>query len=138
MRAKALLVSSAVIALIVGLVFIALRNTAMGIAGAMGAGLIAQILGANFIGFAVLNFFSRNLPDGDGLRAVLLANFTSNVLGLLITLGYWLTSGLNIYGWIVAAIYLILTLAFGYTLVARPREIMASAATNVPCPQEPC
>ena len=132
------MVISAIIALIIGLLFIALRNVAMGISGAMGVGLIAQILGANFIGFAVLNFFSRNLADGDGLRAVLLANFTSDVLGLIITIAYWLTSGLTAYGYIVAAIYLIYSIAFGYYLIAQPRKLMEPAAATIPCPQEPC
>ncbi len=133
MKPKIYLVVTAVIALIIGVIFIAMRNFALGLTGAMGAGLIAQILGANFIGFAVLNFFARNL-EGEGMRVVLLANFISNALGFILMAVFAITSGLNLYGWIAAAIYLVLTLIFGTYLFAQPRPSMAT----VPCPEPPC
>ena len=122
MKLKNFLVVTAALAAIFGIVFILLRDYAMGIAGAMGSGLISQVLGANFIGFAVLNFFARNLKDEQGLKVIVLANFTSNVLGFLLTLAFGLTSGLTLYGWIAAAIYLLLVLGFGYYLLFQTRQ----------------
>ena len=133
MKPKAFLVVTAVIAAVAGIIFILMRDYVMGIANAMGNGLIVQILGANFIGFATLNFFGRNL-EGEGIRVILLANLISNVLGLLLTLSMALTNGLNVYGWIVAAIYLVYTLMFGIYLFYRPRPSMMT----VPCPEPPC
>jgi preprotein translocase subunit SecG len=133
MKPKVFLVITSIIAFALGVIFILGRNFAMGISNAMGSGLIAQILGANFIGFATLNLFGRNL-EGEGLRVILLANFISNILGLLLTVATGLTSGLNVIGWIVAAVYLVYTLLFGFYLFYRPRLTME----QVPCPAEPC
>ncbi len=133
MKPKVYLVVTAVIALIIGIIFIAMRNFALGITGAMGAGLIAQILGANFIGFAVLNFFARNL-EGEGMRVVLLANFISNVLAFILMVVFGITTGLNTLGWIATLVYLVLTLVFGVYLFGQPRPAMAT----MPCPEPPC
>ena len=133
MRPKVFLVVTAILSFILGILFILMRDFAMGIAGAMGAGLIAQIMGANFIGWATLNLFGRNL-EGEGLIVVLLANFISSVLGFLLFVAYWLFSGLNIYGYIAGAFYLVVALGFGIYLFYQPRPAMA----NEPCAAEPC
>jgi hypothetical protein len=134
MKPRYFLIVTGVLAVIVGILFIVLQGNVMPVVGVMGAGLIVQILGANFLGFGVLNIFTRNLEDHEGLQAVLLANFTSDLFGFLLASLYGIRSGLSTLGWIATAIYLILTLGFGFFLVYEPRRAMVKK----PCPAEPC
>lgn len=134
MKPKVFLIVTALIAAIFGVFFIGFSGLAMGMVGIMGNRLIAQILGANLIGFAVLNFFARNLEKGPGLRVILLANLVSDALGLLFFVYNGLTAGLAMLGWIEAAFYLLFALGFGFYFLYEPRKSTA----KVPCPAEPC
>lgn len=134
MKPKYFLVVTAVIAAIFGVIFIVFSGIAMGLVGIMGNRLIAQILGANVIGFAVLNFLARNLEKGQGLRIILSANLVSDALGFLFFIFAGVTGGLSMLGWIEAAFYLLFSLGFGFYLLYEPRPSLA----KVPCPAEPC
>lgn len=125
MKLNTLLLVSAVLALICGLAFILFPGILMSFVGTMGGVIITQVLGANFIGFAVLNFFARNIQDGEALRVVVLANLVSEALGLVLGLYAQLTTGGSWFGWLSIIVYLLLALGFGYFLLMGPRATLA-------------
>ncbi len=125
MKLNTFLLITAVLALLFGIVAILEPGILMSFTGSMGGVTITQVLGANFIGFAVLNFFARNLQDGDALRTVALANLVSDALGLVLGLYAQLTSGGMWFGWFSTIVYLLLVLGFGYYLFMGPRAAFA-------------
>jgi hypothetical protein len=127
MKLNYLLIGSAVLAAIFGVVFIVAPATVMSIVGGMGNPIFAQVLGANFIGFAVLNYLARNATAGEAMRAILIANLISNALGLVLVLNAQLSSGGSWFGWLSIGIDLLLMLSFGYFLVMGPRGSLANA-----------
>lgn len=125
MKLNTFLLITAVLALLFGIVAILEPGILMSFTGSMGGVIMTQVLGANFIGFAVLNFFARNLQDGDALRTVALANLVSDALGLVLGLYAQLTSGGMWFGWFSIIVYLLLVLGFGYYLFMGPRAAFA-------------
>ncbi len=126
MKLKTLLVVSAVLSGILGIAFLVIPGMFMSFLGEMGSATPTQVLGANFIGFAVLNYFARNVQDVEALRSIVLANLVSDVLGLILGVYAQLTSGGMWFGWLSIAIYLLLVLGFGYFLMTRPRSSLVS------------
>jgi hypothetical protein len=126
MKLKTLLVASAVLAVIFGIASLVIPGMFMSFLGVMGSVIPMQVLGANFIGFAILNYFARNVKDEEALRSIVLANLVSDALGLVLGLYAQLTSGGMWFGWLSVVIYLLLVLGFGYFLVTGPRRSLAS------------
>ncbi len=77
----------------------------------IGGGFGPQILGAEFLGFAVLNWVARNIKDGEALRAIVLANFVSCTIGFLLALFGQRAGGANLIGWAMVIVYLALAVA---------------------------
>lgn len=66
------------------------------------------------IGFAVLDWFARNVTDPAGRKAVVLGNLAGDAVGFVVILLGQLAGVGNTLGWTNVAIYLLLTLAFAY------------------------
>jgi len=79
-----------------------------------------QVLGAFFLGLAVLSWMSRKVTDSNALRAILLAFFISYVISMIISIIDILSGLGNALGWSSVAIYLLLLLGFGYYLFVKP------------------
>jgi hypothetical protein len=123
----------AIVPLVFGLGFILMPTQVLalyGVAANAQVAATAQLLGAAYVGFAVLNWLARTLPEGDrGLRAVLMGNLTSNALGFAVTLINQLTvpgvtNGLI---WSSVILYLLFALGAGYLLFMPSARPMASA-----------
>ncbi len=121
MKLKTLLVASAIIAGVSGIFLIVIPGALMSLLGEMGGPIVTQILGANSIGFAVLNYFARNIQDGEALQSIVLANLVSDVISLVLVVYTQLTSGGTWFGWLSIALYLLLALGFGYFWVTGQR-----------------
>lgn len=81
---------------------------------------ITRLLGAAFIGFAVLTWQAREANDSRARRAILLAFLISFSLGFIISLISQVTVALNAIGWSTVVIYLLFAAAYGYFQFKQP------------------
>ena len=123
MKLNTLLVISAVVAGVFGLAFVLVTGPLMSVywitldkAGT----LVAQLFGASLIGFAVLNWFARNVADGEARQAIVLGNLASDAVGFVMILIGQLAGVANALGWSSVAIYLLLALGFAYFQFMKP------------------
>lgn len=79
-----------------------------------------QLLGAFFLGNAVLSWMARKVTDSTALRAILLAFFISYSISMVVTIIDVLSGLGNALAWSSVAIYLLLSLGIGYFLFVRP------------------
>lgn len=81
-----------------------------------GGVLIGQLFGAALLGFAVLNWFGRNLSDSQAKQVLVNTNLASDVVGLIFALLGQLggVPGVNALGWSTVLFYLLLAAGFAY------------------------
>jgi len=117
MKLNTLLSIAAVVAGVFGVAFVVATGPLLSLYGIVldqAGTLVAQLFGAALIGFAVLNWFARNLTDREAQRAIVLANLSSDVVGFVMILIGQLAGVANALGWSSVAIYLLLALGFAY------------------------
>ncbi len=78
------------------------------------------LYGASLCGNFLLTWFARNAADSDARQAIILDLLVHDAIGLVATLIFQLSGGMNILGWSIVAIYLFLTLGYGYFYLAKP------------------
>ncbi len=120
MKLSTVMVVNAVVNVIFGIALVVVPGALAGLLGLMAMEpLTEQLFGAELIGFAVLNWFARNMVDGDAAGPIILANLVSNAIGFIVIVILQL-SGLTLggLGRLVAVVPLLFTLAFGYFLFA--------------------
>jgi hypothetical protein len=79
-----------------------------------------QLLGAFFLGLAVLSWMSRKVTDSNAQRAILLAFFISYSISMIISIIDILSGLGNALGWSSVVLYLLLLIGFGYYLFVKP------------------
>jgi sensor histidine kinase YesM len=79
-----------------------------------------QVLGAFFLGLAVLSWMSRKVTDSIALRAILVAFSISYIISLIISIKDILSGLGNALGWSSVVLYLLLLIGFGYYLFVKP------------------
>ena len=130
MKLSYLLVVSAVVNALFGIAFLLVPGTVLALYGGMSMEPYTEnLFGAALIGFAVLNWFARNAPEGQALRAVVLANLVGNTLVFILSLLQQLTGVVNVLGWSSVVISLLFALGFAYFLFKRPRATSDSVAS---------
>jgi hypothetical protein len=120
-----LLVVAAVVAAVFGVAFVVASGPLLAIYGITldkAGTLVAQLFGALLIGFAVLNWFARNVTDPEARQAVVFGNLVSDVVGFVVILIGQLAGIANALGWSSVAIYLLLALGFAYVQFMQPRS----------------
>ena len=114
---------AAVLAFVFGLAFILVPAQLMSLYGVTleAAGQwVGRYLGSAFIGIAVLTWLGRNATQGDALRAIVLGDFVLSVTGLVVAVLDRIYGPGNALVWSTVAIYLFLTVGFGYFQFAKP------------------
>jgi hypothetical protein len=117
MKTSTLFIINFVVALVFGLAFVLIPGSLLSLYGVAlsDAGLfVSRLLGAAFIGFAIISWMFRFTSESGELRAILLTFFVSDIIGFIISLIYQLQGVANALGWSTVAIYLLLGLGFGY------------------------
>lgn len=96
-----------------------------GVALDPGGQIVARLFGASLLGWGILNGLAASLPPGRPLGAILWANFVEDGLTFLIALAILLqgSGGVNDLGWLLAAVYLVFSLGFGYYAWRLQREV---------------
>jgi hypothetical protein len=117
MKLGNLLMAGAVVTLIFGLALVLVPGTLLSLYSieVNDAGiLLAQLFGAAFLGYTVLNWSARNAVDDEVLRGIVLANLIMDVVGFVVTLLGQLAGVANALGWSSVALYLLFGLGFAY------------------------
>lgn len=79
-----------------------------------GGMLMARVLGSALIGFTLIFWWSRNVPNSDTLQAILRASFIYNVVDFPVVLIATLTGVMGVLGWSAVILHLLLAIGFGY------------------------
>jgi hypothetical protein len=123
MKLKNLFIINTLVAVIFGLAFVLLPETTSSlydITLSPGGLLLAQLFGTSLVGFAVLTWFARNAGESEARNAIILAMVISDTIGFVVSLLAQLSGVTNALGWSTVAIYLLLTLGFGYFQFKKP------------------
>jgi len=82
--------------------------------------LLARLLGAALLGYAVVAWSARNAEDSKARRGIVLGEFIHCAIGFIVTLLAQLSGIFNPLGWSIVAIYLLLALGYGYFQFLKP------------------
>ena len=117
MNLKNLFTINAIVAILFGLGFLLVPDTAMSLYGldlSAGGLIVAQYLGSAYVGLAALMWLQRTKEHTDARRAVVLGLLTHFVVGLVVSVISALSGELNALGWLNVLIFLFFTLGYGY------------------------
>jgi hypothetical protein len=119
MKLKTLLVIHAVVALVYGISFElvpALVLSIYGVTQGPAETLMARYFGVELIAVGLLCWFARNVADALARRAIILAVFISDIVGVIVSGQGTLSGAMNAVGWTAVGLYLLFALGFGYML----------------------
>ena len=117
MKLNTFMAIAAVIALVFGLGFVLFPAQVMSLYGVTleaGGQWVGRYLGSAFIGISVLTWLARNAEQGRALSAILLGDFALSAIGLVVAILDIIYGPGNALVWSTVAIYLFLTVGFGY------------------------
>ncbi len=123
MKLKTLMVITSIVGLLFGLGFFFLpawTEASYGVNLDIGGQYIARLLGSAFLGYAVLLWLARNTPPSEARRAIVIAVFVTMVLGLILSIYDRIVGIENALAWSTVAIYLLLSIGFGYYSFIKP------------------
>ena len=128
MKLKTLMIINSIVAIVFGVTFVIVPAQAYSlydITANEQLNYMGQLFGAALIGFALLTFMARNSTDSDARRAIVLALFIADGIGFVVALIAQLNNVVNSFGWSTVAIYLLLSLGFGYFQFLKPASSQA-------------
>jgi hypothetical protein len=118
MRLSTLMLVKSVICLVFGGIFVLAPAALLAIYGVRNGDLsllfMTRLYGAAFIVLGVLLWFARNDTGSEAMRAIVLAVSIGDGVGFVVSLMGQLGNVMNGLGWSVVALYLLLTVGFGY------------------------
>jgi hypothetical protein len=123
MKLSTLMVINAIVAAVFGIAFVVVPGQVFslyGVAESAALKYTGQLFGSALVAFAVLTWTARNATESESRRAIVLALFTGDAIGFLVSLIGQLGNVVNSLGWSTVAIYLLLALGFGYFQFAKP------------------
>jgi hypothetical protein len=123
MKLGTLFLINSIIAVLFGLLFVLIPAVGLswyGIQLSVAGNFIARLMGAAFLGFGVISWLVRNSAGSDEARSIALGFFVADIIGFLFSLIYQLQGVANGLGWTTVALYLLLSLGFGYFYWMRP------------------
>jgi len=128
MKLKTLFITAAIIAIVFGAAFAIIPTqlySLYGIESGAWLNYMGQLFGAALIGLGLIAWVARNAADSDSRRAIILAFFIADGFGFVIALIGQLNDVVGSLGWLTVAIYLILTIGFGYFQFSKPSSTEA-------------
>ncbi len=123
MKLKTLFIIHAIIALFFGIVFVFAPAATLAPYGVTtnATGLsLGRLLGAAYLGFAVIAWCARNTEESAARQAIVLGFFLGFTAGFGASLYSQLNGVANALGWANVGIYLLLALGYGYFRLAKP------------------
>ena len=113
----------AVVSLLFGIGFVlapALVLSVYGVDADLSFRYIGQLLGAALISLGVLSWSVRSAGDSDVRKAVLSSLLIGEVIGFVLAVIGQITGALNVLGWSVVFVYLLLSAGLAYFRFASP------------------
>jgi hypothetical protein len=123
MKLKFLFIITAIIAVVFGVAFVIIPAqvySLYGIESTAGLDYMAQLFGAALIGFGLIAWLARNAAGSDARKAIILGFFIADGIGFVIALIGQLNDVVGSLGWLTVAIYLLLSIGFGYFQFSKP------------------
>lgn len=123
MKFRTLLTINALVALVyaIGLLLVPTALlTVYGMTSGPSEQLMARFFGVALASVGLLTWFARNITDPDTHRAIIVAQLSANVVGLIVSVLGTLSSVMNVIGWSAVAIYLLLGLGYAYFQFMKP------------------
>jgi hypothetical protein len=117
MSIRALFIFNSILSLFFGCAFVLVPEFSISFYGiTLGDGgiLMARLMGAAFLSFTGITWFARNSEESEARRAIVLGLFISFAIGFVVSLMAQLSGIVNELGWSTVAIYLLLSLGYGY------------------------
>ena len=128
MKLKILFITTAIVAIVFGAAFVIIPTqlySLYDIESGAWLNYMGQLFGAALIGLGLIAWVARNAADSDSRRAIILAFFIADGFGFVIALIGQLNDVVGSLGWLTVAIYLILTIGFGYFQFSKPSSTEA-------------
>ncbi len=123
MKLKILFITTAVCAVVFGVAFVIIPTelySLYAVDSTEGLNYMGQLFGAALIGLGLIAWFARNAIDSDARKAIVLSFFIADGIGFIVALIGQLNSIVGPLGWLTVAIYLLLTIGFGYNQFSKP------------------
>lgn len=123
MKFSNLMVIKAIVCLVFGIPLLLVPGLLLsfyGITLGPGGVFMARVYGASLLGNLMLTWFARNAADSEARRAIILDLFIYDAIGFVVALLVQLSGLMNVLGWSIVAIYLLLTLGYGYFQFVKP------------------
>ncbi len=123
MKLKILFITTAVCAVVFGVAFVIIPTelySLYAVDSTEGLNYMGQLFGAALIGLGLIAWFARNATDSDARKAIVLSFFIADGIGFIVALIGQLNSIVGPLGWLTVAIYLLLTIGFGYNQFSKP------------------
>ncbi len=132
MRLKTFMIINTVVAVIVGILLVAVPSLlirALGLPLDKGMDLDGQLYGSELILMGLVAWFARNITDHKTQRGIISAFVIANLISLVISVIGVVSRTFNTVGWIAVAAYAILFVVYGIYWLAQPREMAAPQQT---------
>jgi hypothetical protein len=123
MKLSTLLVITAVIALVFGILFVLVPTFVLSIYGVTqgpAEALMSQYFGTCLIFAGLVAWLMRKVTDASAQRAVVLGFLITDVLGVIISLIGTLSGTMSSVGWTVVVLYLLLAIGFASIQFKKP------------------
>ncbi len=122
MNTKLLMAISAILLGVTGIILTFIPAEVSGYLNLTGSPVILQVLGALYLGFAILNWTAKaNLMGGIYSRPVAIGNLTHFLVGGLALIKAASGQPNSSYLWVCSCLYLLFALLFSYVLFTQPR-----------------
>ena len=123
MKIKVLMVITAIVGFLFGISFLlfpAWTEASYGVNLDAGGQLIARFLGSAYLGIATILWLARNSPSSSTRHAIVLGTFVTMSLGLIVAIYDRVLGIENALAWSTVAIFLLLSIGFGYFAFIKP------------------
>ena len=126
MKLKNLFILNAVVCLVFGLSFVIVPDQALSLYGddiVHGQfKYVGQLFGSALLVFSLTSWLVRNSAESTARSAIILSFFIGDAIGFVISLMNQIGGIVNALNWSTVAIYLLLTLGFGYFQFLKPGD----------------
>ena len=126
MKLKTLFIINFVVCLVFGIGFVFLPEKVISLYGnEVVTGqfkFIGQLFGSSLLTFGVISWLARNSTESNARDAILLSFFLGDLVGFIISLINQISGVVNALNWSTVAIYLLLSLGFGYFYFKKPGD----------------
>jgi len=124
MKLGTLFTINAIIAVLFGLALVFIPTPMMSLYGVTlndGGLFSTRIMGAAYLGIAIISWLVRNSPSSSDIRAIVLAFFVTDTISFIIGVIYKLQGVSNALGWTNVLLFLLMGLGFGYFYFVKPK-----------------